>query len=407
MKILMVNKFLYPRGGAETYMLRIGQGLSRLGHEVEYFGMYDEKNTVGNREGAYTANMDFHTRRAKRLLYPLHILYSREAREKLGRVLDRFRPDLVHMNNINFQLTPAIIDEVKDRGLPLVQTVHDYQMICPNHLLYNPAEGRICERCIRGSKWNCARYGCIHGSRIKGLLGTLEALLYWGRGTYGRVDRYICPSRFLEGKLLEADPLYQGRTVAKHNFIELSDLTELSAGEGGAEKEDYVVFAGRLSREKGIRLLAGAARLLPQVRFMVAGTGELAEELRGIENVTLTGFLAGSALRRLIAGASVMAVPSIWYENCPLSILEAHALGTPVVTVDAGGMAELVEDGVTGALFRELTASGLAQALERTLADREGLGRMSRNCLDRRALLTDLEGYCVWLEGLYKELLKE
>lgn len=400
MKILMVNKFLYPRGGAETYMLRIGEELCRQGHSVEYFGMYDEKNIVGNQAGAYTSNMDFHSRGAERILYPFRILYSRASREKLGQVLDQFQPDLIHMNNINFQLTPSVIDEVKKRGLPLVQTVHDYQMICPNHLLYNLVERKVCERCVRGSKWNCARFGCIHGSRIKGLLGTLEALLYWKRGTYEKVDCYICPSRFLEKKLLEANPIYQGRTVVKHNFIELPDLAEL-ANEGELDKESYVVFVGRLSQEKGVQLLAGAAHLLPQVHFVVAGAGELAEDLQGIENVTLTGFLTGTDLQRLIAKARVMVLPSIWYENCPLSILEAHSLGTPVVTVDAGGMAELVENGVTGTLFREVTAEGLAQALEQTLTDEENLERMSRNCLERRNELSDLTEYCAWLEELY------
>ena len=135
MKILMINKFLYPRGGAETYMLKLGEYFSRAGHQVEYFGMYDEKNTVGNSAGMYTSNMDFHGGGAERFLYPFKIIYSFEAKSKLGRVLDEFRPDVVHMNNINFQLTPSVIDAVKERGIPLVQTVHDYQMICPNHLL--------------------------------------------------------------------------------------------------------------------------------------------------------------------------------------------------------------------------------------------------------------------------------
>ena len=109
MKILMVNKFLYPRGGAETYMLRIGEELTRRGHQVEYFGMYDEKNTVGNAEGLTTVNMDFHASGAEKLLYPFRIIYSGEARRKMRQVIDRFHPDIIHFNNINFQLTPSVI----------------------------------------------------------------------------------------------------------------------------------------------------------------------------------------------------------------------------------------------------------------------------------------------------------
>ena len=220
MKILMVNKFLYPRGGCETYMLNLAEELKAKGHEVEYFGMYDEKNTVGNSLGLYTTNMDFHSSKAERFLYPFKIIYSREAEKKLGRVLDDFKPDIVHMNNINFQLTPSVIYAVKKRNIPLVQTVHDYQMICPNHLLYSFGEVKPCERCIGGSKFNCFKYNCIHGSKVKSLIGSIEAKLYSILKTYKKVDLYICPSKFLEQKLLSASELYKGKTLALHNFIE-------------------------------------------------------------------------------------------------------------------------------------------------------------------------------------------
>ena len=400
-KILMVNKFLYPRGGAETYMLRLGEALARRGHQVEYFGMYDEKNTVGNSGGLSTAPMDFHARSAARFLYPLRILYSFEARRKLGAVLDRLRPDVVHLNNINFQLTPSVIDAVKGRDIPLVQTVHDYQMICPNHMLYNLEEERVCQRCVRGSRWSCARYRCIHGSRVKSILGAAEGDLSWGRHSYEKVDRYICPSSFLARQLLRASPIYQGRLEVLHNFIELPDPAEILPL--GDPEREYVVFAGRLSREKGLDLLAQAARLLPRVTFRVAGSGEMEAALRGIPNVELLGFLSGEPLRRLIAGAQAALVPSVWYENCPLSILEAHALGVPVVTADRGGMAELVEDGVTGALFHELSGRSLAEAVEGLLSDRPALARMRANCLRRREELPTLEGYCARMEEIYRQ----
>ena len=397
----MVNKFLYPRGGAETYLLRLGEELSRRGHQVEYFGMYDEKNTVGNSGGLATAPMDFHTRSPARFLYPFRILYSFEARRKLGAVLDRFRPDVVHLNNINFQLTPSVVDGGKERNIPLVQTVHDYRMICPNHMLYNLAEERVCERCVRGSRWSCARFRCIHGSLAKSVLGALEGDLSWGRRSYEKVDRYICPSRFLADKLLQASSIYRDRLEVLHNFIELPDPAEILPL--GDPEKDYVVFAGRLSREKGIHLLEQAARLLPQVTFRVAGSGELEHVLAGIPNVERMGFLTGAPLRRLIAGAQAALVPSVWYENCPLAILEAHAMGVPVVTADRGGMAELVEDGKTGVLFHELSGRALADAVEGLLADRSGLARMRENCLRRREELPTLVRYCDRVEEIYRE----
>lgn len=137
MKILLVNKFLYPRGGAETYFLKIGNELEKRGHNVQYFGMYDEKNTVKNSLNLYTKNMDFHTSKLKRLLYPFKIIYSFEAKRKIKKIIKEFNPDIVHLNNINFQLTPSIIDMAYKMKVPIIQTVHDYQMICPNHLLLN------------------------------------------------------------------------------------------------------------------------------------------------------------------------------------------------------------------------------------------------------------------------------
>lgn len=402
MKILMVNKFLYPRGGAETYMLRLGEGLARRGHQVEYFGMYDRKNVVGNHLDLAVSHVEFRGRSLGQLLYPFHILYSWEAKRKLIRLLDSFQPDVIHLNNINFQLTPSVIDGVKAKGLPLVQTVHDYQMICPNHMLYSVAEERLCQRCVDGSFWNCTRYRCIHKSRPKSILGSLEAFLSWGRGSYRKVDRYLCPSQFLEGRLLAASSVFQGKTQVLRNFIQLPE--DAAAQE---EKEDYVVFAARLDREKGVELLAQAARLLPEITFQVAGRGPLEDSLQGIPNVHCNGFLTGEPLQQLIARARLAVVPSVWYENCPLSILEAISLGTPVVTTALGGMEELVEDGVTGALFRELTGEGLAAVLKTLWNDQPALERMTAACTARRARMMTLERYCDELEGVYRGLLGE
>ncbi len=402
MKILMVNKFLYPRGGCETYMLNLAEELKAKGHEVEYFGMYDEQNTVGNSLGLYTTNMDFHAKKAERFLYPFKIIYSREASRKLGRVLDHFKPDVVHMNNINFQLTPSVIYAVKKRNIPLVQTVHDYQMICPNHLLYSFEETKPCERCINGSKLNCFKHNCIHGSKVKSLIGSLEAMLYWGLKTYKKVDLYVCPSRFLESKLLSASNLYAGKTVALHNFIEKKPIPEKTSSE-----KPYVAFASRLSKEKGIELLAETAKLLPDYPFVVAGTGPDDACLKDIPNVKLTGFLGGDELISLIANAKLMLLPSVWYENCPLNILETHSFGVPVITMNSGGMAELVEDGKTGLLVHEPTPEAIAQAIKKCFEDEEFYRAVKQNCAEMRDRIIEVGDYCDVLVEKYQELINK
>lgn len=398
MKILMVNKFLYPRGGSESYMLKLGEELKLLGHEVEYFGMYDEKNTVGNSVNAYTSNMDFHSTKLARFLYPFKIIYSREAYKKIGEVLDDFKPDVVHMNNINFQLTPSIIYAVKKRNIPLVQTVHDYQMICPNHLLYSFNETKPCDRCINGSKFNCLKHSCIHNSKIKSLLGVVEAKLYSFLKTYKKVDLYICPSFFLENKLLSASNIYQGKTFTIHNFIEKKTNFEITS-----DPNPYIVFVGRLSKEKGVELLAETAKLLPKHRFVVAGNGPDDECLKGIDNLELLGFVTGDKLTNLMANAKLLIAPSVCYENCPLSILEAHSMGVPVVTMNSGGMAELVENGKTGGLASQPTAESVAQTIEKCLDD-EVYNTLKTNCQNMSESIMEIREYCEILIQKYNSL---
>lgn len=400
MKILMVNKFLYPRGGCETYMLKLSEELKSKGHEIEFFGMYDEKNTVGNRENLYTTNMDFHSTGIARFFYPFKIIYSFEASKKIGKVLDSFKPDIVHMNNINFQLTPSIIYAIKKRNIPLVQTVHDYQMICPNHLLYSLKEAKPCERCVNGSKFNCLKYSCIHSSKAKSLIGAIEAKLYSLLKTYRKVDLFVCPSKFLAEKLLSADSLYTGKTFTIHNFIEKKPIPEKTD-----TKAPYVAFASRLSVEKGVDILSKAAKLLPDIPFIVAGNGPDDECLKNIPNVTMKGFLTGDELTSLIANAKVMILPSVWYENCPLNILETHSFGVPVITMNSGGMAELVEDGKTGLLINEPTPEAIAQAIKKCFTDDEFYSVLKQNCEIRKDEIMEVGDYADILVDKYQQII--
>ena len=400
MKILMVNKFLYPRGGSESYMLYLAEYLRKKGHEVQFFGMYDENNTVGNSAGLYTQNMDFHSKGFARFLYPFKIIYSFEAKKKIMKVIDDFKPDIVHMNNINFQLTPSIIYGVKKKGVPLVQTVHDYQMICPNHLLYNFDKNIPCEKCVKGSHVNCIKNKCIHSSLIKSVIGVAEAKLYSLLKTYKKVDLYICPSHFLENKLLSAKEYYKGKTKTIHNFINKEKFIESS------RKEDsYIVYVGRLSKEKGIENIAGVAKLLPEYEFLVAGNGPDEEILKGIPNIKLKGFVSGNELTELMGNAKVLLLPSVCYENCPLSILEAHCMGVPVVTMNSGGMAELVKDGVTGTLVKEPTPEGIALKLKETLENQDLYNTLKENCRKEKDNILSVETYTDTLIKEYEKLI--
>lgn len=397
-KILMVNKFLYPNGGSETYIFKLGEELQRKGHEVQYFGMEHEGRIVGNHAEVYTANMDFHTGRMQKLLYPFRIIYSKEAYGKFFRVLNDMQPDVVHLNNINFQLTPSVIEAVRDwekqnnKRIKLIFTAHDYQWVCPNHMMMIPSTGERCERCLYGHQGNCTRYRCIHDSRIKSLLGTLEAKFYDRKKTYAKVDTVICPSAFME-RQLQTSRLLKDRLVVLHNFIDrLPDET--------FEKKDYVLYFGRYTKEKGVPTLLKAAEALPDIPFVFAGDGECREQVEACTNVKNVGFLQGQELQKTIAEARFCVIPSEWYENCPFSVMEAESYGTPVIGADLGGIPELVREGISGELFEAGNVSALTDKIRNLWKDREKCRKYAENC--RQLQFDSVEEYADKLLNLYR-----
>lgn len=417
MKILMVNKFLHPNGGSETYIFKLGEQLQKTGHEVQYFGMEHEGRIVGNRAGIYTSDMDFHGGGLKKLLYPFRIIYSAEAKRKMRLVLEDFRPDVVHLNNINFQLTPSVIYAVRayekrhGRHVRIVYTAHDYQWVCPNHMMRVPATGEICFACRGGDFRQCSKRRCIHDSGVKSLLGTIEAKYYAKRKTYGMVDAIVCPSEFMK-KQLDTDPLLKDKTVMMHNFIERDSgktdhikksyegsvidagIEENAVGrnDGDEKSKDYVLYFGRFSEEKGTETLLKACEALPDIPFVFAGTGPLEEKVNQASNVENRGFMTGEALRRLIAGARFSVYPSEWYENCPFSVMESQMYGTPVLVSDLGGAPELVQAGRTGDLFRGGDVQELTEHIRALWNDPVLCREYSENCKEIK--FDTIEEYC-------------
>lgn len=398
MKILMINKFLHPNGGSETYIFRLGDSLTARGHEVQYFGMEHEGRCVGNRVNAYTSDMDFHGgSKLAKLTYPIKTIYSSEARRKLRLVLADFQPDVCHLNNFNYQLTPSILLEIakwKKEGHPcrVVYTAHDLQLVCPNHMCNNPNTGENCEKCLGGHFENCALGRCIHGSLAKSAIGTLEAMLWNGCGVYKNIDVMICCSEFLKRKM-DSNPLFAGKTLALHNFVDKAEKQE-------TEKQNYVLYFGRFSREKGIDTLIQVCKELPEIPFVFAGTGPLEEELAGVPNIQNVGFQRGQDLETLIRQARFSLCPSEVYENCPFSVMESQLYGTPVLGADIGGIPELIEEGKTGELFESGNAAQLKEKIKMLWENRDLTARYSENCAHIR--FDDVDTYTEKLLKLYR-----
>lgn len=383
MKILMVNKFLFPKGGAETYVLQLGAALQAQGHEVQYFGMDHPRRVVGNRVEAYAPYMDFHASSGLvRLTYPLRIIYSAQASRKIRAVLDDFRPDVCHLNNFNYQLTPAIIRAIRrwetDTGFRcrIVYTAHDPQLVCPNHMCRNPNTGALCRKCLQGRYGACVKGRCIHGSLARSALGALESAVWHAAGIYAQLETVVCCSHSLK-ELLDSDPVLAERSMVLHNFLDVPAPKE-------TKKQDYVLYFGRYAKEKGVEALARAAKELPHIPFVFAGSGELAPLLQAAPNITDVGFRTGEALHKLIAEARFSVIPSQWYENCPFSVMESIGLGTPVLGADIGGIPELIEPDVTGELFVPGDVRQLREKIAALWNDGERLARYTKNCVPER-----------------------
>ena len=400
MKILMINKFLHPNGGSETYIFKLGEYLQSQGHEVQYFGMEHEGRIVGNRVEAYTSDMDFHGgSKLAKLVYPIKTIYSVEARKKIRMVLDDFQPDVCHLNNFNYQLTPSIILEIrkweKQSGhkCKIIYTAHDYQLVCPNHMCNNPNTLENCEKCLGGHFGNCLKGRCIHGSLAKSAVGTMEATFWKWMGVYKQIDTVICCSHFMKTKL-DSNPVFANKTVTMHNFVDRVEQKQV-------EKKDYVLYFGRYSQEKGIATLIQVAKELPQIPFIFAGSGPLEHLLSDVPNIQNVGFQRGEALEKLIREARFTVYPSEWYENCPFSVMESQMYGTPVLGANIGGIPELIRVGETGELFKSGNGEELSRSVEALYNDKAKLAAYSDNCSYIR--FDTLEQYTQKLMSIFED----
>lgn len=399
MKILMVNKFLYPNGGSETYIFEIGKQLKKMGHEVQYFGMEHEGRIVGNTAEAYTSNMDFHTGKLQKLLYPFKIIYSQEAYRKMELVLKKIQPDVVHLNNFTYQLTPSILYairkyEKKNRHkVKVIATVHDSQLVCPNHMLINGKTGEACELCLEGKFINCTKGKCIHGSRVKSILGTLESRIYRSLHTYRMIDKIICPSFFMKKKM-DRNPDFEGRTVMLRNFISVNKEYVID------NSEKYVLYFGRFSEEKGIKTLLEAVRKLPYIPFVFAGNGPYEKEVNAISNITNKGFLSGQDLTNVIANAQFSLITSECFENCPFAVMESQMLGTPVLGANIGGIPELIKAGKDGELYESGDVDDLVEKISTLWNDDSIIRQYTKSCMNIK--YDELTDYCDKLIQIYQ-----
>lgn len=381
MRVLIINKFLYPKGGAETYALTLGDILEKHGHEVQFFGMKNPKNAVGNRVNALVDDMDFSKGVKSNLRAPFRIIYNRQARKAIRKVLDDFIPDVVHLNNIQYHLTPSIILEIEkwrrrnNISCKIIYTAHDYQLICPSHGLFD-VNVKPCELCLDGKYYHCVQTKCLKNSRAKSLLGTIDGYVWKYSKAYSYVDKIVCCSQFLKEKL-DTQSRFRRKTIALHNFKDVIPLKNI-------EKKDYILEFGKLCKDKGTETLIEVAKEMPDQRFVFVGYGPAVDMMEGIPNIEYLGFKGGEELYKIIAEAKVSVCPSEWYENCPFSVIESISLGTPVVGSRMGGIPELIKEGCNGELFEAGNTEDLKNKIHLITGSQNTLNRYTQNCVKTR-----------------------
>ena len=358
MKILLANKFYYRRGGDCIYMLNLEQLLKTHGHDVAVFAMDYPENieTVWKR---YFPNEIKFTPGVGMLETFMRMFGLGEVKRKFNFLLNDFKPDVVHLNNIHTQLSPVIARLAHIRRTKAIWRLHDDKLLCPRYdCLRNGNE--VCEECFV-DKHKVLEYKCMKNSNLASMLAYKEGMKWSRKKLEGYTDVFICPSQFMYNKMAQGG-FDRKKMYTLCNFIDIERTRRDSY-----DKEDYYCFIGRLSFEKGIETLIEAARTLPY-HLKIIGGGPLAdilkEKAKGA-NIEFTGYKEWPEIKEIVGKARFSVVPSEWYENNPLSVIEAQCLGTPVLGANIGGIPELIKEGVNGMCFESRNIMDLKNKIEK------------------------------------------
>jgi len=286
--------------------------------------------------------------------------WSQQAYEIVRAHCESFKPEIAHFHNTFYMMTPSVYSACKAAGVPVIQTLHNYRLLCPNGLFYR--QGHVCEECMDHSLKSAIKYGCYRNSRVLSwaVVNMLEK--HRKEGTWhNKIDLFIAINEFARAKFIEGG-LPGEKIFVKPNSIAFDPGLREATG-------DYFVFAGRLSEEKGIKLLLDTFRSLPEEKLIVMGDGPLMDDCKehtkknGMQNIQMMGHLNKREYYSILKKAKALIVPSLSYEQYTLVAVEAFACGVPVIASRLGSMKELVDDGRTGLLFEPGDLKDLAQKI--------------------------------------------
>ncbi|MCL5263753.1 MAG: glycosyltransferase family 4 protein [Chloroflexi bacterium] len=403
----MVNKFLYRFGGTERYLFDQCKFLERRGHEVIPFAMAHPRNWESQYSKYFVSNVEYDKALASanplaKFRIALRLLYSLEAKAKISALIERTCPDVAHIHNIYHQISPSILPVLHRKGIPVVQTVHDFKLVCPGYSFF--AQSKVCEICKSGNFLRAIQKKCVKNSRAATALAVFETYFHRWLRIYDRnIQLFITPSAFSRNKLIEYG-VEVNRVVHIPPPVDLAEYApRLVAG-------DYALYFGRLVRFKGLMTLLKAMKGLRGLSLVIAGEGEMKDEIErtiahdGLDNVRLVGYVGGDGLKETIQRAKFVVVPSECYENAPFAIFESFALGKAVVGSRIGGIPELIDEGTDGLLFTPGDVDDLHGRLAYLLDHPKACASMGRNGRNKLQMRFSLEKHYDRLENIYSNL---
>jgi glycosyltransferase involved in cell wall biosynthesis len=368
-RLLSINNYFYRRGGAEVVFLEQNRLFEEIGWEVIPFAMQHPKNQPSPWQDYFVDEIEFGNSYSlsSKLSMAGKIVFSGEARRKIGALVEKVHPQIAHAHNVYHHISPSIFGALKQRGIPTVLTLHDLKIACPAYKMLT--HDGICERCKGGKVWNVLANRCLKGSAAVSAVALAESVVNRLMGSYTRsVDRFVVPSQFFIEKFVEWG-YPRERFVHIPNFVNAAALQP--AGAPGAA----FTFFGRLGPEKGLNTFVRAVAQAG-VQGRIVGTGPEEESLKALAvslgaNIEFLGYRSGEALFDAIRTSRAVVLPSEWYENAPMSVMESYALERPVIGAAIGGIPELMRRGETGELFESRNVAALAEVM-RAFAAKSG-----------------------------------
>ena len=380
----MVNKFYYIKGGSETYLFGLKRILEKNGHQVIPFSMKDKRNYESEYEEYFIDNIDYTDKNlVNKIKNAGKIIYNFDAKRKLRDLIRKTNPDIAHLHIFQHQISPSILSVLKEENIPIVYTVHDLKPVCLNYKMMNSSG--ICEKCIGGKYYNCIKGKCVKNSLLFSFINVIEGYVHKLLKSYDKIDKFITPSAFYRKKLIEAG-FNENDVIHVPNFIEIEKF------EPTYKHDDYFVYVGRLSEEKGLKTLIEAMKNVNKSCLKIVGTGPIENELKSmvkeknINNIEFLGFKTGTELKEIVTHSKFMVITSEWYENGPMSVIEAMAYGKPIIGSNIGGIPEMIKNGVNGYTYKAFDSKDLSKCINKLLDNDENIvkfGTESRKVIER------------------------